>query len=141
MRQQATVRQVISPSHALVSVRRRGSCSTGCENCGGCKNPDEQITVTAFSDIEIHQGDSVTLESSSAQVLGLAALLYAMPLVLMIGAYFLPLASESLRIAASALGLAVGLGACVIVSRRMKRKGKVTFKIIEVLSSPPVNHL
>jgi len=134
MQQTAKIIEVLENHSARISVKRKSACSADCENCHGCAHPEETITVTAYNAAEAQVGETVLVESSSKQVIGLAALLYIMPVVLMIAAYFLPFKSENAKILASVCGLVAGLAICVWQSARMKRQGRMTFVITRVLS-------
>lgn len=132
MQQQATVKK-IEGSSALIEVRRKSACAGDCDSCHGCVHPEETITVSACNDAGAAAGDRVLVESSSAQVLSLAALVYLMPIVLMALGYLVMPGSEGVRVLAAVGALAVGLLICWAVSRRMNRRGKMAYHITQIL--------
>lgn len=133
MQQEATVKELISAQEAQIEVRRKAACGSDCDSCHGCTHPDATITVSAFNEVHAEVGDRVLVESSSGQVLSLAALLYIMPIVLMIGGYFLSSGTEGIRVLIALGAMLLGLVFCFFFSRRMKKKGKMTFRITQIL--------
>ena len=132
MQQEATVKKT-EGGMALIEVRRRTACGHDCDQCHGCPHPEETITVSAVNDAGAAAGDTVMVESSSAQVLRLAALVYVMPILLMAAGYLAVPGTEGAKVAAAVAGLAVGMLICFAVSNRMKKRGKVTFHITQIL--------
>lgn len=140
MTQIATVKRLVGEKNAEVLVRRQSACGHDCASCGGC-GPESAAQVTAVADNELgaRPGDTVRVESESGRVLGMAAVLYLVPLVLLFAGYFA--ASGPLRLgegASVAVGvacLAVGFAANVGMDRRLRRKRPVHFRIVEVLKS------
>ncbi len=128
MEQRAKVISV-SGNQAIIEVRRKTACGHDCDNCHGCSSPDETIRVSAFNECNAKNGDDVIITSSSKQILGLAALLYIMPLVLMFLGYILSTGSEAVKITFSLLGLLMGIGICFLVSQKMKKGAATTFTI------------
>ena len=70
---------------AVVSVIRRDSCGGNCSSCGGC-GKKEAVTY-AENRINAGVGDRVRLESDSKRVLGVAFLLYILPVIGFIAVY------------------------------------------------------
>lgn len=132
MKQQARVERIADGGQAVISVRRKSACASDCGSCHGCAHPEETIEVTAYNAAQAAPGDRVTVESSSAQVLGLAGLLYILPVVLLVAGYFAMPGGEGVKILGGFLGLCLGLGVCMAVSRRMKRRGAMTFCITAI---------
>lgn len=133
MTQQATVRKILNHGLAEVEVVRRGACAHDCAKCGGCDGMANQtIRVTARNHADAQVGERVTIEGENKQVLGFAALVYAVPLVL----FFLGYGLASLLhkgAAIAALGgiilFAVGILIAIRYSRVLKEKNNVTFTI------------
>lgn len=134
MTQKALVEKILDGNQAVIAVRRKAACASDCESCHGCAHPEETIKVTAYNQAGAGVGDTVVVESSSRQVIGLAALLYLMPPLLMVAGYLAVPAAEGWRIAASIGGLCLGLGVCVAFSARMKKRGRMTFCITGIES-------
>ena len=90
MTQQATVKRLLTHNMAEVEVTRRSACGHDCKKCGGCGGMETQlITVTARNTAGAQPGDQVSIEGETRQVLGLAALVYALPIVLFFIGYAL----------------------------------------------------
>lgn len=140
MTQIATVKRLLDGGRAEVRVRRPSACGHDCKSCGGC-GPDAMTQVTAVAENEAgaRLGDTVRLESESRKVLGLAAVLYLMPVVLLFVGYFI--ASDLLK---QGEGISLVVGLCcmivgfvvnILVDRRLCTKRSVRFRIVEVLKS------
>ena len=90
MTQTAKVKQILSPEIAMVAVKRVSACAHDCSKCasGGCmmmEHPD--LTVRAYNGPEAQVGDVVIVESSSKSILSMAAVVYLLPMVLLIFGY------------------------------------------------------
>lgn len=140
MTQIATVKRLLGADKAEVQVRRPSACGHDCKSCGGC-GPDTmtQVTATAENEPGARPGDTVRIESESHKVLGLAAVLYLLPIVLLFVGYFIASGPMGRGEGAS---LAIGLGFMIVgfvvnwlVDRRLRAKRAVRFRIVEVLKS------
>lgn len=138
MTQIATVNRLFGADKAEVQVRRPSACGHDCKSCGGC-GPDTMTQVTAVAENEVgaRPGDTVRVESESRTVLGLAAVLYLMPIVLLFVGYFI--ASGLLEFSEGG-SLLIGLGFMAagfagnrLVDRRLRSNRAVRFRIVEVL--------
>ncbi|MGM9606382.1 MAG: SoxR reducing system RseC family protein [Oscillospiraceae bacterium] len=139
MTQIATVKRLMGEKNAEVLVRRLSACGHDCASCGGC-GPDSAAQVTAVAENELgaRPGDTVRVESESGRVLGMAAALYLVPLVLLFVGYFVASGVFKLGEGASmAVGIAclvIGFAANFMLDRRT-RKRPVQYRIVEVLKS------
>ena len=95
MKTKATVVEIIDPDIAVVSVERRAACD-GCHKqaegeCSVCSlmASGKTMKARAYNAVGAAVGDTVVLESSSACVLGYAALVFLLPIVAVIGGYLL----------------------------------------------------
>lgn len=136
MRQTAQVVQITPNGHAQVKVRRASACASA-HNCGSCDHCSmmenaPEIVVDAENAYGAQVGDTVVVESSTGKVLGAAALLYLVPVLLFFLGYFLgnSLAwPESGSIALGGGGFALGLlGAWGL--DRYRRSRPVTYRIV-----------
>lgn len=140
MTQIATVKRLLGSDKAEVQVRRSSACGHDCKSCGGC-GPDTMTQVTAVADNEpgARPGDTVRVESESRRVLGLAAALYLMPIVLLFVGYFIasgPLErGEGTSLIVGLCCMVAGFVANGLVDRRLRAKRLVQFRIVEVLKS------
>ena len=83
MQQTATVTKLLSGNQAELTVHRQTACGHDCSKCGGCgEMVTKPITVIADNTIGADIGDTVVITGSSKQVLGLAAIVYVIPVVL-----------------------------------------------------------
>ncbi|MGN1003352.1 MAG: SoxR reducing system RseC family protein [Oscillospiraceae bacterium] len=139
MTQIATVKRLVGEKRAEVVVHRLSACGHDCASCGGC-GPDSAARVTAVADNEpgARPGDTVRVESESGRVLGMAAALYLVPLVLLFVGYFVASGafklSEGASMAVGVACLAIGFAANFLLDRRT-RKRPVQYRIVEVLKS------
>ena len=90
MTQTAKVKKILSDNIAEVAVKRVSACAHDCSKCasGGCQmmeHPD--LTVRAYNQSSARVGDMVLVESSSKQILSLAAVVYLLPMALLIFGY------------------------------------------------------
>lgn len=140
MTQIATVKRLIGTDKAEVQVRRPSACGHDCKSCGGC-GPDAMTQITAVAENEpgARPGDTVRVESESRKVLGLAAALYLMPIVLLFVGYFIasgPLEQgEGMSLTAGLGFMILGFAANWFVDRRLRKNRNVRFRIVEVLRS------
>lgn len=138
MTQIATVKRLLGENKAEVMVRRQSACGHDCASCGGC-GPDAatQVTVIANNELGAGLGDTVQVESETKQVLGMAFVVYLVPLLFLFVGYFI---SSGLLELEEGLSLLIGLVCFVIggalnflVERRLQKKKAVQFRITEVL--------
>lgn len=133
MQQKAIVKELTPHGDAIVAVERRSACSGDCDSCHGCAHQTETVMVTAHNAAGAQPGDVVQVESETGRVLRLALLLYIMPMLLMIVGYMIPGVQGNWKVLTAFLGLAVGIGICVVYSAYMKKKNEMTFHITYVL--------
>lgn len=88
MQQIAVVKRLLPGNQAELQVKRKTACGHDCANCGGCGEiVSKPIMVIADNSIGAQVGESVVITGSSRQVLGLAAILYLVPIVLFFVVY------------------------------------------------------
>lgn len=130
MKQIATVIRLIGSDTAEVAVARETACGHDCENCGGCGAQGSSISVRAKTDIPLCPGDRVELFSDN-RVLGFAALVYLLPIILFFTGYLLiPNLAEGLRYLCGGVGFAFGIGMAILCDRAVRRRNAVTYQII-----------
>lgn len=118
MEQIVTVKTVHPDGTAEVLCRRVSACSGNCDRCGGCQEGTPQtVSVLAWNPIGAGPGDRVVVSSESGKVLGAAAAVYLVPLLLMLPGIFLAGAWGGLG------GFVLGLGLAVLADRRFRRTG------------------
>lgn len=78
----------ISGGEALVRIQRASACGENCASCsGGCA--PSRTTVRAAVEAECAEGDRVIVEMESGKVIGAAALVYLIPLIMLFAGYFI----------------------------------------------------
>lgn len=130
MKQIATVVRIVDENTAEVIAARQSACGHDCENCSGCGSQGTGLTVRAVGDIPVAPGDKVEIFTDN-RVLGYAALVYLLPIVLFLAGYLVfPSLSETIRYLCGGAGFAVGIGAAVLCDRLVRRRGAVSYQII-----------
>ncbi len=134
MTQTGVVREVLGSGTALVSVRRQTACGHDCERCGGCGAQGGELTVRALTEVPVSPGDRVELEAGN-RVLGLAALVYLVPVALFFLGYLLPdVPGEGVRTVCGVLGFLLGLLGALALDRRLRKSGRaVVHRIVRTL--------
>ena len=138
MIQTAKVTKVFEDGRAEVTVRRQSACGHDCSKCGGgCSElmVSSTVAVTAANPVRAMPGDMVQVESSTRTILGAAVVVYLVPFLLFFGAYFLLAAlgaGGAVCGVAGGLGFVLGLGAAVLLDRRMGRKQSISFRITAI---------
>ena len=136
MTQTATVRRVLPNGRAELSIIRESACGHDCSSCGGCSMAEKrEVLVVADDPVGAQKGDVVQVESSTKKLLGIAILVYVLPVVLFFLCYFLGKnygVGDTMADVIAALGFAVGILAAIIYNRREKKKGTVSFTITSI---------
>lgn len=137
MTQQGTIKKLLPDGMAEIEVTRRSACGHDCAKCGGCGGLETQtLYVTARNRAKANVGERVLIEGETGQVLGLAVLVYVLPIVL----FFVGYALGSVLFtgaAAGALGggvlFVLGILGAIWYSRRMKARNEVPYEITKRL--------
>ncbi|MEG2857246.1 MAG: SoxR reducing system RseC family protein [Clostridia bacterium] len=131
MVQKARVTSVNSDGTATVEVKRTSACAHDCDDCEGCSTMIKaaDIFIVAQNCAAARVGDSVEIESESGKVLGIAAALYLLPLLVFIAVYLIasPLGTMAYLIAGAAF--IASFAPAVICNRR----AHVSYTITRVL--------
>lgn len=120
MRQKATVDRLLADHMAEVLVVRESACSGDCHKCAGCGSVTQTLRVTAENQISAQRGDVVYLEGDTAVVLKGAALVYLVPLVTFLVAYFAAMSLGSWAILIGFAAFALGMIPAFVYNRKMK---------------------
>lgn len=137
MTQQGTIKKLLPGDMAEIEVTRRSACGHDCAKCGGCGGLETQVLqVVAHNKARAQVGERVLIEGATKQVLGIAVLVYLLPVAL----FFVGYAAAKLAHVgegAAALGggvlFVLGILGAVVYSRRMKAKNETAFEITTVL--------
>ena len=134
MTQDAVVTKLLPDGMAEVAVARSTACGGSCGHCESCVFQSE-LKTPARNLIQARPGQNVIIASHSATVFKAAALVYVVPMVLLLAGYAaaaLAGAGEGLCIAASFLGLALGAVLVVLSQRLRKGKSPIAFDIVSL---------
>lgn len=139
MTQTAVVTQLIGDK-ARIEVTRMSACAHNCAECGGgCSEMMKSgpVSVLARNPLGAKPGDRVVVASSTSSILGAAALVYLLPLLLFFIGYFVAQgmgAGEGTCIAAGGICFVLALVVIVVVDRRVRQKNRELFSIVEICS-------
>ncbi len=137
MLQQAKVVRIIDDNKAEISVVRASACGHDCESCPGCGMSSSPVNATAMNSIGAHVGDLVTVETDTTAVIGIAAVVYMLPLALFFMAYITCKAinfTDAVSLILGAVGFAAGVLCALVVNRCVDKNNSVDFKIISINS-------
>jgi sigma-E factor negative regulatory protein RseC len=139
MTQNAVVTNILSDGLAEVTVRRDSACGHNCSSCGGgcasIADVQKTIRITAKNLIGACIGDSVIIESKTAEVLSLAALVYLFPLVLLLIGFALCSVlklSEGLSVGISILAFVTGCLITVFINKRLRKDRQLSVAIVSL---------
>ena len=131
MTQDAVVTRLLPNNMAEVAVARTTACGGNCPSCESCIFQNE-IKTLARNAVQARPGQRVVIATQSKAIFGAAALVYLMPIVLMLLSYALAVvcgAGEGLRVLVSFLALLLSAGILVVSQRSKKNKG-IHFEIV-----------
>ena len=133
MKQTAIVKEVVGDS-AILLVKRQTMCD-GCHkesSCGGCA---QMLEVTVKNTLNATVGDSVTIETPGATVIGVAALVFLLPLILSFVAYGIAaLLTEHTLYRTLAALITPALAYAVIAIAVRKSKKTLTVEMVDIHS-------
>ena len=140
MEQIAVVKAVLNNGMAEVTVERETDCGAAhsCAECAGCEKmmTRTQNVVTAYNDAQAGPGDLVKLRSENAAFFKTAAIVYLLPLALLLVFYCIAAAAslggEGAQLLIGALGFVLGILLAVLWDRHMKKVNGLRFHIVEV---------
>lgn len=137
MTQQGTIKKILPGGMAEIEVTRRSACGHDCAKCGGCGGLETQtLYVTARNRAQAKVGERVLIEGETGQVLGIAGLVYLVPVVLFFVGYGVgSMLQKGAGVSALCGGVlfALGIAAAILYSHQMKRKNSILFEITKVL--------
>lgn len=129
MQQKAKVIAVLPDGRATVSIKRESACGHDCTSCGACGASTRPIVAEVINEIGACVGDNVCVESKTSRILGLAVLVYVVPIVLLLLFYALASSifkTEWASIPGALLGLVLGVLIAIPVNKREAKKGAVS---------------
>ena len=138
MIQTAKVIRILEDGRAEVSVQRQSACGHDCSKCGGgCAELAvlPTVVVKAENPVRAMAGDTVTVESSSHQVLKAAAVVYLVPFLLFFIGYFSGSAGglgDGIAVIFGIVGFLLGLLCAVALDRHNRKSRGITFRITAI---------
>ena len=135
MTQIATVERILDRDHAEISVPRKSACGHDCEECAGCGVTGAAVKARAENPIGAQPGQKVVVESSTRKMLGIVALVYAIPVALFLIGYLAAFAlgaGVGVQYAAAGLGFLLGILFAVGYDRRLRARGGLSFTIVRL---------
>ena len=133
MKQTAIVKEVVGDT-AILLVKRQTMCD-GCHRESGCGGCAQMLEVTVKNRLNAAVGDSVTIETSGATVIGVAALVFLLPLILSFAAYGIAslMTDQTLYRTLAALVVPAIAYAVIAIAVR-KSKKTLTVEMVEIHS-------
>lgn len=129
MEQIVRIKRVLPEQKAEIFLVRESACSGDCHKCSGCGAAKETMIAVAENPIGAKTGDFVKVSSDTRQILGMATLVYILPLVLFFGGYAL---GEWLKLGGAlmgSLGFVLGIVLIVIGDRIAQKKNNTVYTI------------
>ena len=114
---------------AQVVYVRQSACSGDCHKCSGCGAVQQAMIVTARNAIGAKPGELVIVEAETAPVLKAAAVLYLLPLALLIAGYLVGM-QWALGGLTGGVGFALGIGLVIAYDRLVMKKKNTEYTII-----------
>lgn len=136
MEQTVRVLKCDSLGTAQVIHIRQSACSGDCHKCSGCGAAKETLMLTAQNPIGAKPGDLVRINASSGPVLKAAAILYLLPVALLIGGYLL-LMPKGLGLLGSGIGFLLGILLVCLYDRKVASKQNTEYTITAILEGDP----
>ena len=136
MTQTAQVTQIFPNGTAEVAVIRQGACAHNCSECGGCMTAAQPtVTALAQNSVGAREGELVVVETENAQLMGIIAFVYLVPMALLIAGYLAAQAAgltQGWCILAAVAAFAVSILLVVALDRSVKRRHALQFRIVAV---------
>lgn len=133
MTQIATVKRKLEPGFVEISVPRKSACGHDCEECAGCGMTGAAIQARASDPIGVETGDKVVVQSETKKLLGVAALVYLLPVIGFLLGYFLSAGlAEGTRYIIAIAAAAVSFMPSAFYDRYAKRHEVLTYTIVRL---------
>jgi sigma-E factor negative regulatory protein RseC len=135
---QGTVKKILPDGRAVVEVTRQSACGHDCSECSSLCGAGGTISSVAENPLGARVGENVTIETPSKKIISAAALVYIVPLALLILGYAAAAllgADEGKALIGSLIGFAVGTAVVVAVNRFARRNKGVEVTITAVNGS------
>ncbi|MCI9483253.1 MAG: SoxR reducing system RseC family protein [Clostridiaceae bacterium] len=135
MTQNAVVKRLLPNGKAEVEVTRQSACGHDCAKCGGgcTEMVSGPILAEAVNAIGAQPNERVVIEGEFRQLMGLAAIVYAVPLVLFFGLFAVGSLfglGEGGAAALGIVGFVLGVVSAIQYNKRYKERGTMVFTIV-----------
>lgn len=135
MTQNAVVKRLLPDGKAEVEVTRQSACGHDCAKCGGgcTEMVSGPILAEAVNAIGAQPNERVVIEGEFRQLMGLAAIVYAVPLVLFFGLFAVGSLfglGEGGAAALGIVGFVLGVVSAIQYNKRYKARGTMVFTIV-----------
>lgn len=135
MTQIATIEEILPGGYARISVPRKSACGHDCEECAGCGVSGAAVKAKAINPIGARPGQKVVVESSTQKMLGIVALVYAIPVALFLvgylAAFFLG-GTVAIQYTVAVSGFVIGIVMAILYDRHLRAKGGLSFTIVRL---------
>lgn len=135
MTQSAIVEKLAANGDAMVRVYQKSACGHDCSDCSGICGAKKTITVQARNPLRARPGDLVTVETLTKRIIQAAALVYLLPLAVLLLCCILGYTlggSETVQALAGVAGLLLGCACAVAVNRYIRRDRPLEYTIINI---------
>ena len=133
MTQIATVEKILDAGFVEISVPRKSACGHDCEECAGCGMTGAAIHARASDPVGVKPGDKVVVQSETKKLLGVAALVYLLPVVAFLLGYFLSEGlAEKVRYIIAIAAAAAAFLPSIFYDRYAKRHEVLTYTIMRL---------
>ena len=129
MEQIVRIKQVLPDNKAEIFLVRESACSGDCHKCSGCGAAKETMIAVAEHPIGAKVGEFVKVSTDTKQILGMAMLVYVLPLVLFFGGYALGDWLKGGGALVGCLGFVLGVVLIVIGDRIAQKKDNTVYTI------------
>lgn len=123
MRRDVLVAQLLPDNRAEVVMDRPSACGGNCSSCGGCAG--NQARAVVDNSIGARPGEIVTIEGANGRLLAMTAVVYMLPLVLLIGGWVLSELLWQLPGPGAFVGFLLGVVLVVCYGRREAKRPPV----------------
>lgn len=135
MTQTAIVENLTENGDAMVRVYQKSACGHDCSDCSGICGAKKSITVQARNPLRAQPGSLVTVETGTGRIIRAAALVYLLPLALLLISCLLGYAlggSETAQALAGVCGLLIGCACAAAINRFIRRDRPLEYTIINI---------
>ena len=135
MTQTAIVENLTENGDAMVRVYQKSACGHDCSDCSGICGAKKSITVQARNPLRAQPGSLVTVETGTGRIIRAAALVYLLPLALLLISCLLGYAlggSETVQALAGVCGLLIGCACAAAINRFIRRDRPLEYTIINI---------